>query len=388
MMTKTFWKRPVSGLLALALVAGPAPVLSQQAAKPQTAKAQTGTTQADAEARIRKLEAEVKALQRQVFPGSNGKVFSPEIAQGNSTAAPAGTPATSAVTDLLTRMDSVEAQLSRLTAQGEENANRVAQLEARLSAMSAAGAPGPATVPTSVASAAPVQGAVPPAAAVPSATPTSNGTVAAPPSSAPAAVSPPVAAVAPPPAPVPAPVVEKPKVAAAVPSTAPAVPKPAAAKPAAAPAAKPAPPSAQRIAAVKAVEKPSTKDPADDEYSYGFRLWEGKFYPEAQQQLQLYISKYPNHSRISWGRNLLGRAYLDDGKPREAAQWFLNNYKADQNSARAPDSLLFLAESMRQLKDSKRACIALGEFADGFPTEAAGRLKSSYESIRASLKCP
>jgi len=141
------------------------------------------------------------------------------------------------------------------------------------------------------------------------------------------------------------------------------------------------------VAAVKAIEKPVSKDPADDEYSYGFRLWEAKFYPEAQQQLQLYISKYPNHARISWGRNLLGRAYLDDGKPREAAQWFLTNYKADQDSPRAPDSLLFLAESMRQLKDTKRACIALGEFSEGFPSEASGRLKSSYESIRASLKC-
>jgi TolA-binding protein len=46
---------------------------------------------------------------------------------------------------------------------------------------------------------------------------------------------------------------------------------------------------------------------------------------------------------VSYARNLLGRAYLDDGKPREAAPWFLQNYQADKKGARASDSLLYLA---------------------------------------------
>ena len=41
----------------------------------------------------------------------------------------AGQGATTPVADLLTRMEAVEAQLKRLTAQGEENANRLAQHE-------------------------------------------------------------------------------------------------------------------------------------------------------------------------------------------------------------------------------------------------------------------
>ena len=46
-----------------------------------------------------------------------------------------------------------------------------------------------------------------------------------------------------------------------------------------------------------------------------------------------------------------------------------------------------LAESMRQLKDTNRSCIALGEFASNFPREAAGRLKAQYDSTRAGVKC-
>ena len=138
---------------------------------------------------------------------------------------------------------------------------------------------------------------------------------------------------------------------------------------------------------MRAVIKPQTDDPGKDEYDYGFRLWEAKFYPEAQQQLSLYVEKYPRHAQISYGRNLLGRAYLDGGKPNEAAPWFLKNYQSDKQGARAPDSLLYLAESMIAVKDTKRACIALAEFGETYPAVASGRLKSQYDADRGKVKC-
>ncbi|MFC3593157.1 tol-pal system YbgF family protein, partial [Novosphingobium piscinae] len=172
----------------------------------------------------------------------------------------------------------------------------------------------------------------------------------------------------------------------------PAAPKPAPAKPAAAASgpAKPAvaeKPSPQRVAAVAKIAKPATGNAGDDEYSYGFRLWEAKFYPEAQQQLRLYVDKYPRDAKISFGRNLLGRAFLDDGKPRDAAPWFLKNYQADKKGARAAESLVYLAEAMRQLGDTNRACIALAEFADTYPAETTGRLKGLYDATRKAVTC-
>jgi TolA-binding protein len=138
---------------------------------------------------------------------------------------------------------------------------------------------------------------------------------------------------------------------------------------------------------VRAIVKPLTTDAGDDEYTYGFRLWEAKFYPEAEQQLKLFLDKYPRHTRVSYARNLMGRALLADGKPRDAASWFLQNYQANKQGERAPDSLLFLAESMSQLKDSSRACIALAEFSDTYAQEAAGRLKSQFDATRGAVKC-
>ncbi|WP_395327953.1 hypothetical protein WBP06_12150 [Novosphingobium sp. BL-8H] len=295
---------------------------------------------ASTDARLKKVEKEVSALQRKVFPGGDGKYFSPEITGPAATPTPApGQPATTPVSDMLVRLDAVEAQMARLTGQVEQNTNRIEQLEAKL----AAGVPAPAPVPVD-----PVGSQ--PAGLQPTASQSNFSTMGG-----------------------------------AQPAVVKTSSKPAELKPAV--ETKPVGPSNSRIDAVKAIVKPQTADAADDEYSYGFRLWEAKFYPEAEQQLKLYLEKYPKHARVSWGRNLLGRAYLDDGKPLEAAKWFVQNYQADKRGDRAPDSLLYLAISMKQMKDTKRACIALAEFSDTYAAEAAGRLKGVYDSTRNGLTC-
>ena len=168
----------------------------------------------------------------------------------------------------------------------------------------------------------------------------------------------------------------------------PPCPQPAAAAPTPTPAPAPAArPSAARVAAVQANAKPHTDDAGDDEYTYGFRLWEAGYYPEAQQQLALFLEKHPRHARASYGRNLLGRAYLDNGQPREAATHFFENYQNDKQGARAGDSLLFLAEAMTTLNDTNRACIALAEFSETYPALATGRLKEQYDRDRSKVTC-
>jgi TolA-binding protein len=312
----------------------------------------------DSEARLRKIEAEVRAIQRKVFPGGDGRFFAPETGAAGGTVATAPLPATTAMTDVLARLDALEAQIARLTGQVEQNTNSIALLTGRVTALEPPVAAAPPAV--SAEPAAPAPSAT--SGVVPAAVPASSAAPAIP-VAAPAPVVSSTVALSPPPPPKPAPV----------------------AKPV--PAAKPAGPSAQRLAAVQEILKPATADAADDEYSYGYRLWEAKFFPEAQQQLRLYVDKYPRHLRISYGLNLLGRAYLDDGKPAEAAPWFLKNYQTDKQGARAGDSLLFLAQSMIATGDTRRACIALAEFGDTYPALATGRLLQQYEANRRKVKC-
>ena len=292
------------GTVAVALLATSAPALAQDG---------------NDEMRIRRLEQEVRALQRKVFPGGDGRYFEPEI---SSTTNPGTTTApntsTTAVTDILARLDALEAQLQRQTAQNEENGNTIRLLTERIAVLEAAG-----TKPAE------------PVLSQPNNAVTTN--------------------------------VDK--------MTGAAPAKPATG------------PSAERLAAVQAIAKPQTDDAADDEYSYGYRLWNSGFYPEAAQQLTMFVEKYPDHWRATYGRNLLGRAYLDDGKAREAAPWFLKNFQTDKNGARAGDSLLYLAEAMIQLKDTKRACIALAEFSETYPALATGRLATDYAARRDKVKC-
>ncbi|MEA3016164.1 MAG: hypothetical protein QOI38_886 [Sphingomonadales bacterium] len=84
----------------------------------------------DVEQRVERLEQQLRAVQRRVFPG--GAQVEPEIQPG--TTQPATRPATggSAVGDLTARVDALEAQLAGLTGQIEENAHRTRQMEAAI----------------------------------------------------------------------------------------------------------------------------------------------------------------------------------------------------------------------------------------------------------------
>jgi len=328
-MSFTQWHASRAAFAALALAGGAV------AASPASAQ--------DQEARLRKIEAEVRALQRTVFPNSGDRFFTPEVVTPSGPAGQqpsVGTPSETAVTDILARLDAMEAQLARLTAGSEVSENALSRLEERIIRLEGTGAPAAAAN-------------------------------AAPPAAGPAAGSA-NAALSPAPSPTPSP----------APSRASAPVRAAAPTPAVA-----AGPSADRLARVQAIAKPDTGDAGDDEYTYGFRLWGAGFYPEAQQQLKLFVEKYPGNARISFARNLLGRAYLDDGQPRVAAPYFLENYQKDPMGARAPDSLLYLAEAMIALDDTARACRALAEFGEKYPALATGRLQEQYDKDRTRVTC-
>jgi TolA-binding protein len=84
------------------------------------------------ERRISKLEQEMRAVQRRVFPNGAGAIVEPEIRPQTGSVMPGGIPAGSAVSDLSGRVDALEAQLASLTNQIEQSGFRVRQLEEAL----------------------------------------------------------------------------------------------------------------------------------------------------------------------------------------------------------------------------------------------------------------
>ena len=172
------------------------------------------------EGRVDRLEREMRAVQRKVFPGGAGQTIEPQITPPQQPQVQPGAPASSPVADLTSRIVALEAQSSTLTGQVEQIQYRLRQMEdafsaykrstdARLKALedtnSAVGSDAPAP-----ADAGPVSGGI--------------GS-----------------------------------------TRPPAGPKPGK------PAPKPAEPASNAAAGV---ERPSTGDAAEDAYLYGYRLWQ------------------------------------------------------------------------------------------------------------------
>lgn len=283
--------------------------------------------------RVERLEKEMRAVQRSVFPGGSPTFFEGEIAPDNTPGERARSNAP--VIDLTARVDALESQLQALTGQTEQNAFQLRELEKRFTAYKAEmdkrfAEPEPAATPASLS---------------------------------------------------PAPTVKPP----ATTSTAVAAP----AKKPATPAAKPAAttPNAARLALVKKVEIPATGNETKDAYDYGYRLWEAKLYPEAQAQLKQVVTKWPSSSHASFAQNLLGRAYLDEGKPSLAAVAFYNNYKDRPSGARAPHSLMYMGVALDKLGRKADACKAFRELEEVYGDKAPQDVRTDAAAAKTKAGC-
>lgn len=279
------------------------------------------------EGRVDRLEREMRAVQRKVFPGGAGQTVEPQITPQQDMSVP-GVPATAPIADLTQRVVALEGQIATLTGQAEQNDYRIRQLEEAFNAYKAA---------TDARLKAIEDRAAPPAAD--------------------AAGGPEVAPV----------------------DLGEASPRPAD-KPAAAGGAR-----ADRLAAI---ERPKSGDPAEDGYLYGYRLWSAKLYPEARKELEAVATKYPQHRRASYAQNLLGRAYLDSGAPSLAAVAFYENYKKNPNGERAADSLYYLAQALTKLKKpSSEICKVYGELTQLYGERLSAEIKAGVAEGRAANKC-
>lgn len=153
---------------------------------------------------------------------------------------------------------------------------------------------------------------------------------------------------------------------------------------------------AARTASVSTVEMPvkapgSTEaaeaDPGEDAYSQGFRLWRDGKYDQAITALRAFISGFPNHRRASFARNLIGRALLDKGEPRPAAEALLANYRKDPKGERAADSLYYLGQALMTLKQPGQACKAYAELEDVYGSSVRADLKSLVTKGKTDANC-
>jgi TolA-binding protein len=293
----------------------------------QTSAGQSGSGGAPLDQRVGKLEKEMKAVQRTVFPG--GAPVQPDIVGNTGPSIATGNAASTPIVDLTARIDALEKGLASLTGQVEQTGYRgrqadeaIKRLEARLVTLEG-------DTPASV-----TDGATP-AVAIPSQQSAANE-----------------------------------------------LPRPSVSANRPAPKVDPA-----RRTEVAAVEMPSTGDDAEDKYTYGYRLYLAKLYPEAEAKLKEFVIKYPSHRRWSYAQNLLGRAYFDEGKPALASVAFYDNYQKAPKGERAAESLTWLGQSLTKLKKPADACKVYDELQEVYGARLAPDLKAKASKGRADAKC-
>lgn len=170
-------------------------------------------------------------------------------------------------------------------------------------------------------------------------------------------------------------------------ATAPA-PPPAAIEPAPV-SLKPATKAKADTAEPKATDADSTTaaDPGEDAYSEGFRLWQAGSYDAAITSLRAFNSAYPKHRRVSYAKNLIGRALLDKGDARGAAEAFLANYRGNSKGERAQDSLYYLGQALMKLGQPGQACKAYAELDSVYGAKVRPDLKKQVTTAESEAKC-
>lgn len=154
--------------------------------------------------------------------------------------------------------------------------------------------------------------------------------------------------------------------------------KPSTSKPA---TAKPAASSAELIPAGPVI------DAGEAAYSEGFKLWEAGNYDSAITSLRAFTSAYPKHRRVSYANNLVGRALLDKGQPRAAAEALLANYRSNPKGERAPDSLYYLGQALMKLGQPGQACKAYSELDAVYGSKVRADLKQQVQAAQSSAQC-
>ncbi|MDQ2763942.1 MAG: hypothetical protein M3Y22_10805 [Pseudomonadota bacterium] len=301
---------------------------------------------AGVEVRVDRLEGQMRAVQRKIFPPVNGKLIQPEITGADTATNPIGTPSDTPVTDLTARVNALESQLATMTGQIEQNQFKLRQMDDAFAAYKNAtdvrlkaleGGTSGALVGPAPINDFPRPGATKPVPMAKPTTPTRSDTATAakPASSATAAANDPA--------------------------------------------------RAQRVAAI---EKPSTDDAGEDLYNYGYRLWEAKLYPEAEVQFKQLAKDYPQHRRISRAQNMLGRSLLDDGKPNLAVLAFYDNYRTQPKGDRAHESLYYLAQALTILKKpSTEICKVYDELTEVYPDKLNDAMKAGVAKGRVAQRC-
>ena len=130
---------------------------------------------------------------------------------------------------------------------------------------------------------------------------------------------------------------------------------------------------------------PPSQTPRDQyDLAYGYIL--RKDYALAEDGFRSFLSRYPGDRLTGDATYWLGESLFQRQRYRDAAEAFLNVSTKYEASAKAPEALLRLGQSLAALGEKETACASLGEVLRKFPRASAG-VKQGVEREQKRVRC-
>ena len=130
---------------------------------------------------------------------------------------------------------------------------------------------------------------------------------------------------------------------------------------------------------------PPSQTPRDEyDLAYGYML--RKDYALAEGSFRSFLSKYPDDRLVGDATFWLGESLFQRQQYRDAAEAFLTVSTKYESTAKAPDALLRLGQSLAALGEKEAACASLGEVLRKFP-RAPASVKQGVEREQKRARC-
>jgi tol-pal system protein YbgF len=123
-----------------------------------------------------------------------------------------------------------------------------------------------------------------------------------------------------------------------------------------------------------------------EEFAFAYSHMARRDYAVAEESFRAFLLKHPSDKLSSEAAYWLGESLFQRQKFRDAAEAFLNVSTKYETSAKAPDALFRLGQSLAALGEKEAACASLGEVVRKFPKTSAN-LKQSVEREQKRVRC-
>jgi len=130
---------------------------------------------------------------------------------------------------------------------------------------------------------------------------------------------------------------------------------------------------------------PAPQSPKD-EFDLAYGHIQAKDYALAEQGFRNFLRKYPSDRLNPEAQYWLGESLFQRQLYRDAAETFLAVSTKHDTSAKAPDSLLRLGQSLAELGEKNAACATLGEISRKYPRASLG-VKRGAEREQKRVAC-